>query len=196
MKLTQQIRDAFIRGVMADVPQVDYSGQAKEIFLQAFVDQLPKEIRALYDNPKLKAYVNVCYQYEAPIPTEYHFARCSGFPCRLGELAVEVAKARIAVMEKILPLSEKEKEQSRVREDLVRTLTAVAMSCTTTKALANTLPEFAKYLPSEFEKAKHTLVVIQDVSKKFKEAGWPAGKKSAKASNDIAGAINLAVQAA
>ena len=47
MKLTNIIRDAFVRSVMNDVPTVDYSEQIREVVTKEAVAQLPEKVRAL-----------------------------------------------------------------------------------------------------------------------------------------------------
>lgn len=201
MRLTQTIRDAYVKGIMADVPYVDYEERASKIARQTVIDNLPEQIRKLYIDPKFSGYVNTS-NYESCsffIAERGHkFGRVTNFPCS-ENMAVKqefIQRVTALLQPDLQSLYDKSKAQYDQRQELIRTVTALANSVGTVKALREAMPEFGKYLPTEFEKAKHSLVVIQDVAKKFKEAGWPGGKKPAEASNDIAGAINLAIQAA
>jgi hypothetical protein len=63
-------------------------------------------------------------------------------------------------------------EQNQARTRLRNQLEQAAASATTTKALAEMFPEFAKYLPAEETKARN-LPAIANVVADFVKAGWP-----------------------
>lgn len=165
MKLTNTIRDAFIRAAMSDVPNVDYSEKTIKVVLDDAVSQLPPKIKALYKDKDLN-----------------HFVRCkSGYygiayvqvPCcgefKLGnDAAVKVAELKAA------------HDAQDARNTALRfKLKAVAYSVSTRKALVTALPEFEKYLPADEAAACRTVPAIANVVSDFVAAGWPKGKSKA-----------------
>ncbi|MBQ1765570.1 MAG: hypothetical protein IIZ92_22085, partial [Aquincola sp.] len=57
MKLTNTIRDAFIRAAMNDVPSTDFAEQIRAAVMADAVDQLPPKVRAIYKDKSLSQYV-------------------------------------------------------------------------------------------------------------------------------------------
>lgn len=170
MKLTNYMRDAFIRAAMNDVPQVDYQEQANKLAHKALDDQFHKVFPGVdrlkagesswlrqcgVDMPgSLKAVYTIAPHYSCLKKDEKTWAK-------LGEIA------------------QKHGAQSQQRDDLERKLNAVAYSMTTRKALADALPEFAKYLPPDEPTATRMLPVVANVAAEFVKAGWPKGAKKA-----------------
>ena len=54
MKLTNYMRDAFVRAVMDDVPEVDYKQQIRDTALKAAVEAMPAKLRAVWDDSALQ----------------------------------------------------------------------------------------------------------------------------------------------
>lgn len=81
---------------------------------------------------------------------------------------------------KLGEIAQKHGAQETHRSDLERKLKAVAYSMTTRKALADALPEFAKYLPPDEPTATRMLPVVANVAAEFMKAGWPKGKKASQ----------------
>lgn len=165
MKLTKIIREAFVRSVMNDVPQVDYVEQYQKLYQDAALAAAPPEVRALY--PKHKDWLLKEYHYlsDSAIP---------GFYC-YGYRDFTIAEAAQAALDRI----EKAYVQQReARQDLETKLTAVTQSCTTRKALAEALPEFEKYLPAEAVKGSN-LPALANVVTDFMKAGWPKDRAAA-----------------
>lgn len=169
MKLTNIIRDAFVRSVMNDVPTVDYSEQIREVVTKEAVAQLPEKVRALYNNSATKDYV----------ATFWHGGKLSNamIPGVNG-----VFKLSANGQKTIEAIEQKRAAQDAKNKELRSSVRAVAYSATTRKALADLLPEFAKYLPQDEAAAIKTLPVVANVVSSFVKAGWPKDKvKSAKA---------------
>jgi hypothetical protein len=74
-------------------------------------------------------------------------------------------------------LAEKASADKAARAVLSQRLRAVAYSVSTRKALAEALPEFAKYLPADEAEAMRTVPVIANVVADFVRAGWPKDKR-------------------
>lgn len=82
-------------------------------------------------------------------------------------------------LSKITVLGDEALAQKRRRKDLEAKLSAAAESCTTRKALADLLPEFAKYLPEDEAAACKTLPAVANIVADFTKAGWPKAKATA-----------------
>lgn len=165
MKLTNYIRDAFIRAAMDDVPKVEYSEEIRKLIHAAAVAEMPPAVASAYK--KHPDWFNLAgrnidewsYTY-LPIPAEKPFKNKIVFEC-IKELIV------------------KSQRQASQRDDLRRKLKGIAYGCTTRKALAEALPEFVKYLPAETGPAIRNLPVVANVVSDFVKAGWPKGKAAA-----------------
>lgn len=170
MKLTTMIRDAFVRSAMNDVPSVDYSEQARSLLLADSIAQLPPKVRAIAKDKELSHFIET---------TSYH---TSG----LGYMTVCVGrgdqfKPTEEVRAKLDQMRTANEAQSEAHNELKSKIKAIAYSVTTRKALANMLPEFEKYLPADEQAAIKTLPAIANIVSDFTKAGWPKGKKPAKA---------------
>lgn len=165
MKLTKIIREAFVRSVMNDVPQVDYVKQYQKLYQDAALAAAPPEVRALY--PKHKDWLLKEYHY-------FSYSAIPGFYC-YGYRDFTIAEAAQAALDRI---EKAYVQQCESRQDLETKLTAVAQSCTTCKALAEALPEFEKYLPAEAVKGSN-LPALANVMTDFMKAGWPKDRAAA-----------------
>lgn len=161
MKLTNNLREAFIRAAMDDVPHVDYSEQIQSVAQKAAAALLPLKVRALWADNTLRPYVATVYFRGAMLP---------------GTNADD-NKIRAAAEVVVAPLIKAREAQEAARKDLARKLRAVAYSVTTRAALVEALPEFEKYLPADERTAN--LPAIANVVAEFVAAGWPKGKKPA-----------------
>lgn len=160
MKLTNFLRDAFVRQVMADVPGVDYDEKTRIAAMKLAVAALPPKVRAIWNDLELRDYVMTTRQFAGSV----HMA----LP---GRLLSADAQAKLEVLE------EARMEQFQRNNALRDKLKAVAYSATTRKALADMLPEFEKYLPADDAAACRTVPAIANVVADFAAAGWPKGKK-------------------
>ena len=161
MKLTNQIRDKFIKSVMSDVPYVDYQAQAQEMAENWLTQQMNAifpgvdiekakpwlERNSVYMPGKLK-----CFYTYAP-----HF---------------DHLRTNTSLWTKLESIEKKLREQNEKRERLSEQLRGCAYGVTTIKALSELLPEFAHYLPSEATPAK-MLPATTGVVDAFHAAGWP-----------------------
>lgn len=166
MKLTNTLRDAFVRQAMDDVPSIDYSEQIRGEAMKLAVAALPPKVRAIWNDKDLRGYILTQWGSVA-------------------DVSVTVPALRRDDVNKLFPglaaIAALGKSQRLSREELRRKLRSVADSVTTSKALAELLPEFAKYLPDSKAAANRSVPVIANVVTDFVAAGWPKGKKRAKA---------------
>jgi hypothetical protein len=165
MKLTNTIRDAFVRAAMDDVPSIDYSEKIRAEAVKAAVEMLPLRAKAAWNDKDSRPFVHSFYR-------------------SIGNTGVNLpgtgeSKAVDKVREACAALVEAEGKQNEQRAALKSRLRAVAYSVSTRKALADALPEFEKYLPADEAAALRTVPVIANVVAEFVQAGWPKGKKKA-----------------
>lgn len=177
MRLTNTMRDAFVRQVMDDVPSIDYTEQIRKLTFDAVFDVLPPLIQKAWKDPKLQHHVYTTTIYSGDctviVPGRWSDSWRSGklenIPGILG-----------GRLEAIKQLQEKLVEQNKQRINLTERLRQAAYSCSTVKTLKEMLPEFAKYLPPDEPAAMRTLPVVTNLVADFAKAGWPKGKKAQK----------------
>lgn len=166
MRLTNTIREAFVRAAMHDVPKIDYEEQAQKIAKDALSAALPDSIKKIIKDELQCEYLNREYiTMPRRFSNFYFFAQRND----CGVLQSRHPK----VWEKVTELHAKYEQQIKDHNELSIKLTAVANSVTTRKALVMALPEFEKYLPADEEKAVRTLPAIANVVSEFTKAGWP-----------------------
>ena len=166
MKLTNYMRDAFATSVLNDTPHVDYSEQLRSAVEKAAVARLPAKVAALWKDPTLRDYV--------PRTTVYVDDGSVTVPCREDQdRGVLFREFRDALMVDVGALVAEAKAQGDARRELYSKIRGVAQSYTTRKALAEALPEFAKYLPADAAAANRSLPVVANVVADFVKAGWP-----------------------
>lgn len=160
MRLTNTIRDAFIRAVMQNVPSVDYDAQVTKLVQADIRAQLPAKVREIADDPELRHYLN-----RETIFTTSGFNNVTVYSNGSARLT-DAAKAEINA------LTLKHRAQSSTRDSLKSRLHACAYGVSTRKALAEMLPEFERYLPADEPAAMRSLPVVANVINEFKAAGW------------------------
>jgi hypothetical protein len=160
MRLTNMLKEAFVRAAMDDVPKIDYDEKLIQAVTDEAVRQLPPKVRALYNDKDLRHFVKTNRDWHGGVSIHY-----PGEEIKLPE----------TVAAEIKQLEELKDAQSDARSDLRSKLKAIAESCTTRKALAAALPEFEKYLPADDAAACRTLPAVANVVSDFMKAGWPKG---------------------
>lgn len=162
MKLTNTIRDAFIRSAMDDVPSIDYTEQIRAEAMKLAVAALPPKVRACYQDKDLSGFVVLEWITLAGVGLR--------LPCK--------CRADAQAFEpKLNALFEKSRQQRATADSLRSKLKSVAYSATTRAKLAEMLPEFEKYLPADEQAAIRTLPALANVVTDFVQAGWPKGKR-------------------
>ena len=166
MRLTAQIRQAFIRAVMADTPQTDYKSQIRELALKAVIETLPQEIQDIWNNPKLRGYLCQDWNYYGKTSVTH--------PCRQSGSAADISEEAQKQIDHLESLHE---AQDAWRKDLEAQLHTIVFGVKTRADLVKVLPEFEKYLP-EVQQPSQQLPVVANVVSQFVKAGWPAGKQA------------------
>ena len=151
MKLTNYMRDAFIRSVMQDVPHPDYSKLHDEA-QEALVKAMSPKVRAAYkEDPKaLKA-------------TYTNFGRESR---TLYYGSVDHSKVLAPIYDKAYARNEAEKK-----------LKSVVYGCSTVKQLRDAFPEFGKHLPSDNKPVTANLPAVSGVVAQLVSLGMKLEEK-------------------
>lgn len=175
MKLTNHIREAFVRAAMADVPEVDYQEAIQKAAMAAVLEALPPSIRKAWDDKDMRPYIRTAYRHFGDVTVAelpgYGGSRYGGNDSASPVISAKNAKS-------IEALAAKKTTQEETRAELQRKLKGAAFACSTRKGLAELLPEFEKYLPADEPAAIRTLPVVANIVADFAKAGWPKGKKS------------------
>lgn len=160
MRLTKQLRRAIVEAVVRDLPSQGYSDRIKERMLRAAVDSLPPAVRALWMDLRTRPYVNTSFEW------------WDNFGCKVPCAEDEDIKYPPAVEGELEELRLKHIEERDQHAALKYNLTAVVRSVNTTERLLTLLPDFAKYIPKDPDKAVN-LPTVTGVVDAFKAAGWP-----------------------
>lgn len=167
MKLTKTDREAFVRAVMDDVPQVDYDEQAKKLATSLALASIPKRIQDVYNDKEQRSYLSRPY-IGLPHPLQAFYG-----PPHEG---VEFYKN-----DELKALAAKLADQNAAREALRLDITSMIAACSTLKQAEERLPEFAKYLPAERGSSGLANLPVANVVASLTKAGWPKGQERAAA---------------
>ena len=160
MKLTNNLRSAFVRAAMKDVPSVDYTEKAREL-----VNKLNKEylIKAKIDKADIMR-----------LTSSYFSVAGQTFYLR-GVIDIEYSEVKNHL--EINKLNALYDAQRITHRELQRKLEGAIAGCTTRKQAVEALPEFEKYLPEDTVAAMRSLPAIANVVTDFVKAGWPKTQK-------------------
>ena len=169
MRLTNNIRDAFIKAAMDDVPSVDHKEEIRSIAFKDIVDQLPINVQKVYKDSKTRDFIKTAYCTYGGVSVTV--PSVSGYSSDSPKLTEEAKK-------KVGDLKAANQANQTLRGELSSKLRNAAYGCTTRKQLAELLPEFESYLPSDEAKAtKMNLPAVANVLSDFVKAGWPKNQK-------------------
>lgn len=163
MKLTNEMRNLFVKQVIADVPTTDYESQIRDVALKTVLKHMPPAVRKVWDDEATRHWLHMWHRrvggvYLATPMTD------DGLTFEKIEGEVDAAAA---------PLEQAMDEQSDHINELRRNLSAAVAKITTVEALRKQFPEFEKYLPA-LSAPTPNLPAPQIVSDLVK-AGWPKG---------------------
>jgi hypothetical protein len=180
MRLTNFLRDAFIRAAMADVPKINYEEKAQKLAREAVMAKF-KEAFPMLD-------------YDAACESGWFESGSLSLPYGINNIYMKATcgygmlQADKKLWPKLEALAEQKKEQDSKISTLESRLRGVAYACTTRKQLEEALPEFTSYLPAEEAKAAKTLPAVANVLSDFVKAGWPKQNKGKIAAAQAAAA--------
>ncbi len=168
MRLTNIIRDAYVRAAMQDVPQIDYDAQAHKIARAFIISKLSEFIP---NREALNQLAHSGWLEKRTVDVPYGIGSCYCIAP-----SYDYVKRHPEVWAQLEELGRKANAQRKQRGELEQKLHAVAYSVTTRKALAAALPEFEKYLPADEPAAARNLPVVTNLIADFSKAGWPKSR--------------------
>ena len=169
MKLTNHLRDAFIRQAMNDVPNIDYAEQIRKAVMDDTIDTLPPKIKAIWKDAALREWIKTDWN---------NFGGVSVTTPAISRAGVKLSPGAATLVDELKALNDAQKKQRKELEDKLR---GCAYSVTTRKQLAELLPEFVRYMPKDEAAAIRTLPAVANVVADFVKAGWPKDKRETAA---------------
>lgn len=193
MRLTNSIRDAFIRSVMDDLPKVkDYKPELERLIMEDAVVQLPQEVKEVWNKPGLKDFINrihinpiSVFKFTKDLGSLRYSINSVAIPCKNNSSPHSYNtlsyNPSFDCRKRVKELLEEWVTENEKRDSAQKKLRAIAYGATTRKALVQALPEFEKYLPPEVSAAiDRSVPVISNVVSEFKELGWPKDSPAAQ----------------
>ena len=164
MRLTNFIRDSFIRAAMDDVPKVNYTEQAEKIAREFLKEEFKRVFPNIDMTGEALTWLEKC-SVKMPNNLTNIYAACPSYEY--------IQSKGPEVWKQLVELGKLNDEQYAKRSELKSRLHGVAYACTTSKQLLEALPEFESYLPAEEAKAAKNLPALANVLSDFVKAGWP-----------------------
>jgi hypothetical protein len=155
MKLSKLTKEAIVRAIWNEVPEIDYKVR-KEAIQAALVEMFAPEVKVVYKKRPTalnKDIYSGVFSYEMPYQERYLIV------ADLTEEQIE------SVLE---PYTEENAARTRAKDKLEE----LVMGCSTRKQLVNLLPECEKYLPAEAS-TDRSLPVVANVIADMTKLGWP-----------------------
>lgn len=172
MRLTQTMRDAYVRSIMNDLPKTDYRELANKEVRAAVAARFAREFPGMdIDSDVARNWLNhsgtslpnpLGYYYDL-VPRSFSYRDDPELAAKLNAFAA------------------RHKDQERVHNELEYKIKGAARACTTRKQLAEAMPEFARYLPEEEAAAIRTLPAVVNLVSEFTAAGWEARNNAGQA---------------
>lgn len=166
MRLTKADKDAFIKAVIDDVPQIDYNEKTRTLVHNWAVARMPRVVQDAY-----RAH---------PEYFENNYVHTPGGLC--GVFAPTGSKSNISkddpeFWKQLCELDELNSAQDKVISNLRTKVRAMIEGCSTLKTAQERLPEFIKYLPADRDGTGTTNLPVANTVADLMNAGWPKGKK-------------------
>lgn len=165
MKLTKQMKENFVYRALKDIPEIDYRSQWSALILKIAVDNLPENLKTVWNNNQTKPYLNIksvylrdfsCMGYVAvPMPESDNFSSFLNEDLLINLKNIHQSHA----------------EQSDKRKQAQEVLESAINSVNTLKQAKEALPQFVKYLPEETKKAQLPANIADDFLQKLKSCG-------------------------
>lgn len=170
MRLNRNLRSAFVRAVMDDVPHIDYDEMIHKLFLDWHVGRLPPAVRRVWDNKATRDYICLQNVY-VQVPELDDYVSGGYVPCLAGQDDDLPDKW---VMDQVVRFHKADAEQTATNNSLQQKLSTSVESCYTTQQLRKLLPEFDKYIPKD-ESVTQGVPALANLVTDFVKAGWPKG---------------------
>ena len=155
MKLSKMTKEAIVRAIWNEVPEVDY--KARKVAIQAaLVEMFAPEVKAIYKKRPNALYKDIysgVFSYELPYNERYL-------------IVADLTEEQINSV--LNPYTEEDAARTRAKDKLKE----LVMGCSSRKQLVNLLPECEKYLPAEAS-TDRSLPVVANVIADMTKLGWP-----------------------
>lgn len=169
MRLNKYHKDAFVEGVLQDLPATDYDEVAQKLVRDAIVERMPAKVRAVYDDKDVRHWLR---NERMLMP-----GSLQSFYCVTGSNNGEVPGE---LKERLLELSQLKREQTSKKYAFGQKIRAAIDSCQTRKQALELLPEFEKYLPKNTTgTGVSNLPAICNLVAELVQAVWPKDKDAA-----------------
>ena len=169
MRLNKYHKDAFVEGVLQDLPATDYDEVAQKLVRDAIVERMPAKVRAVYDDKDVRHWLRNEWMSMPGSLQNFHCVSGSN----IGEVPGELK-------ERLIELSQLKREQTSKKDAFGHKIRAAIDSCQTRKQALELLPEFEKYLPKDMTSTGvSNLPVICNLVAELVQAGWPKDKDAA-----------------
>ena len=156
MKLSKLTKEAIVRAIWNEVPEIDYKGR-KEAIQAALVKLFTPEVKAVYKKRPGALKASYCN----------HLAYSMGYQERhivVADLTDEQVAAVLA------PYASEDTARIEARNKLQQ----LVMGCSTRNQLVKLLPECENYLPAAAS-TDRSLPVVANVIADMTKLGWPKG---------------------
>lgn len=176
MRLNKSDKEAFVRAVMDDVPEINYDELINEATQNYLLDHvLPAEIAAIYRRNDLRPFLERSYTH---MPGNL----CNVYSVKSREFNFTDLPNDHPILRDLRDLKLKQDAQHSERRLLENRLKGVIEACSTLKSATERLPKFVAYLPADRDGTGVTgLPAISDVVAVLVAAGWPKGKTQGEA---------------
>lgn len=172
MRLTNSLKDAFVRSVLNDVPLTDYRELLRELVMQDAIARLPDPVREIASNEKYQHFVADHY-YHISVKPEQGYETYFGMSISIKMPSNEYIESHV-IQERKRKYIEGYIAQEQRLAKLRRQLTDAINAITTVKRAKEVMPEFAKYLPSEDEKSTNLpTTIFSNLLDELRGAGFP-----------------------
>lgn len=169
MRLNRYHKQAFVDAVIQDVPTVDYDAQAQTLVRDAYFQEMPPEVKVVYENKEMRGWLAMNHVY---MPRDlnsfytYHRGLSSVPPREIEERLEELAQLK--------------HDQKAKMQALRQKLDGLINSVSTLKQALERMPEFEKYLPKETENTGvSNLPAIHNTVAELVLMGWPKDQEKA-----------------
>lgn len=133
MRLNKYHKDAFVEGVLQDLPATDYDEVAQKLVRDATVERMPAKVRAVYDDKDVRHRLRNEWM---SMP-----GSLQNFYCVTGSNNGEVPRE---IKDRLLELSQLKREQTSKKDAFGQKIRAAINSCQTRKTSARTAARVRK----------------------------------------------------
>lgn len=174
MRLTNSIKQVFVKSVLDDVPTIDYQELLRNLIMQDAIARLPEPVRVIALDQKQAHFVSDHY---------YHISanRDDGYESYFG-LSMYIKMPTSEYIESYA-IQERKREyitaylaQEKMLNELRQKLKDAINAVSTVKKAKEAMPEFSKYLPQEVGQSNNLpTTIFANLLNDLARAGFPKG---------------------